>query len=547
MRKALLLIGLLAVSAIAIYAQSPKIEMSAPFHESKIGWKKIIQTTNGHTLFIRSKQNNIQVTVFDKTRKIIAEESLNSKILQSSLIEQSDLNGVYQINNEVVVFLAQTIHKQATLFRLLIDINTGKLNDEKAISHIEKYRIGKKWAMTWGGMDPNRFYVEKDPHSGHYAVVNLDNFAHDSGKRLKFSLYGENHKELCNAFYGNPAKLKYNKFVAMAINGDQAFLCTYSFNSASKFPENSKLVLSKITSTETQFYHNAINLEDLKATIGVMQYDDHNKMLRLTSMLQMGGKNSVMNVEPGGYYLPTLSYIDPQSLTVTFTKPITCEKVSRNITSRYRNDSLFTGVPVDMIINEDHTITLLTEEIAQFTHNNSYSGAVESTETMTGDIGISQLNNTGTELSGYGIVNFQRCKGSISPFYRSEKNKGICIHQKKPALDPLNDYQFFCFDYAAKGKNNYIIVNQFPESYESLDKKERKQLGIDASETFCYEISDTGIRQYYLLGGPKDRDHSIYCYILPSDYDRKTNTYATLAIERDNMNKQSRIIWATFE
>lgn len=548
MRKALLLIGLLAVSAITIYAQSPKIEMSGPFDEPDDGWNKLLQVKNGNTLFFHFSKKGIAVTVYDKTRKVIAESTITSELWEARKLRGSTINGLYEINGEAVLFLTQIVNRSVTLYRLRINTSTGALTEEKQISSIEEYKAGARWAMIYGGVDPNGFYVEKDPFSDSYGVVSVNSFAHVSGERIRLALYNGVHEKQCNLFYGAPGNFKYLKFISMVVTDKNALLCVYGFNTEASGGKDSRIILSKVNDEKSAFQHNLLEFtDDFRATTGIMQYNPGSHLVQLLTLTLTSSKSQFFTGKTTSYYLPLISYVDPETLSIAFTKPVLCEKVGAYIAEHFNDKNGYAGIPQNMVINKDNSTTIITEELTQKTLTDGNTGMAVSQQTALGNIGVSEMDNAGVEKEGYGITKSQLSNGLITSFNQAEKTKGVWTYQQVPMMQVKNNH-FLSFDYVNTDKNKYILFNDVTENFEKSDKEKKKTIiGISECNTLCYKLEDGKVGKSYLFGKPKDDSHNMFCYIQSSNYMKETNTYATLAVERNKRDKQSRIIWATFE
>ena len=104
------------------------------------------------------------------------------------------------------------------------------------------------------------------------------------------------------------------------------------------------------------------------------------------------------------------------------------------------------------------------------------------------------------------------------------------------------------FDYVAAPKGNYVIFNDLADNFENDEdeSKSKKMSAASVSNAVCYRLNGDAIDRSFLFGEPK-AGSSTFCFINGSDYNTANNTYATIMIERDGRNKQSRIAWVTFE
>ncbi len=101
MKKILFCLFLTLSIANVLSAQKFHIEKSDQFDEPDYTWNQLLQCKNGNTLFFHRKDGKgIEVTVYDKNRKKIAQSFVESEDFD----DDAKLRALYEINGEAVLF-----------------------------------------------------------------------------------------------------------------------------------------------------------------------------------------------------------------------------------------------------------------------------------------------------------------------------------------------------------------------------------------------------------------------------------------------------------
>ncbi len=537
--------------AAAVQAQ-PRVELSESFEEPEGGWNKVLQLSNGNTFFFHfNKDKGVEVWVYDKRRRkssnlIIAGTLWNTKKLPESTIE-----GFYEIGGQPVIFLHQTIDRTPSLFRIILNENTGAVEAEELISTLPRYKTGSGWAMAYGGVDAMDFYVEKDPNSDCYAVVNFNSFSSESGERIEVVHYSGaegNHKVLNRAFYQVPAgNFKYIDFIAMAVDKQAAYICTYGYPGKWS-SKDSRLVISKLALTNNEFVHRQLEFsEDFRATSGIMLYNPGTNLLQLMTLTEISTKSNFLTGASTTRLLSLMNYIDPQTLTIIASKPLAAQMVSEHLTRQLGKESRYYGVPQQMVLNRDNTTTVLMEEMQRIVKRNASTGAIISTQTNLGGIGVSELNDRGMEEDGHVILKMQVSAGLFYPMYIARKSKGLWSYRGS-GFRGMHNNAFLSFDYVNTDKGRYILFNDYPANFEKAEgKRKRKPVKtISGSNTVCYKMQHGRPESFYLFGQP-GKGQSRFCYVEASHYLADQKTYATLLMQRNGREKKASIAWVEFE
>lgn len=551
----ILFLALCCLTVAATYAQVSKVETSTAFDEPEDGWNKVLQLKNGNTFFFHfTKKDGIEVTVYNKQRNVIAQKEITSELWDPKKMKHSVIEGLYEIGGQPVIFLQQRIDRTPSLFRIKLDANTGEVAGEKLISTLDRYPIGANWAMAYGHVEQEDFYVEKDPRSDCYAIVNFNSFA-ESDKRLEVIHYDGSegkHKIINRAFYASPqGQFKYLRFIGMTVDGPyNVYMCTYGFNHKTDMGNDSRVIMSRLKTEhgDPVFTHNLLSFsEDFRETRGIMQYNKGTDMLQLMTLTYEKSKQGLFSSDRKTYYSTRMTFVNPHNLMIVDTKPVAGEMVANDLHQQFEHTSAFHGLPQQMVINRDHSTTILMEEMqSQIVYDGK--GNVISAQTFLGNIGVSELNEKGNESDGHVILKVQSCQGIFDPLYLNEKSKGKWSYRGGGYT--FNNNAFLSFDYLNTDNNKYILFNDYPSNYarEQDGQRRRKTVTtISGANTMCYKIQNGKLSRFYVFGTPQDDDQTKFCYVESSDFSQETNTYATLMMEKNGRDKQAKIAWVTFQ
>lgn len=550
MKKTFILLFALMVSFGAAQAQTAGIERSEAFDEPNDGWNKLMQLKNGNTIFFHfSKKDGIEVTVYDKKRKEISSKTLESDMWEAKKMKVSQIEGLYEIKGQPVIFLQQIQDHIPTLYRIIIDPQTGAKIKEDKLGEMQQLKL-------FGKTEPSTSYVEKDPASDNYAVVFSSGFSNETNANLEVVHYNGDHKEINRSMFASPGgKFKYLRFIGLTVDGDQnIYLCTYGFNLGNE--KESRIIVSRLHKGEKEFASNMLDFsEDFKDTKAVMHYNPSTKLLQVLTITVTQKKAQFMK-GLSTYYLALMTYLDPETLKAVAVKPLEGKMVSADLMKNAGKEDPYSGVPQDMIINNDNTTTVLMEEMRlEQTYNN---GILVSEKTFLNNIGIEELDQKGEELHGYGITKSQLASGYIPNLYLAQKGKGYwsygnagtghVVHSGFSMTGGGNTNAFMSFDYVNTDKARYILFNDAPKNIDkdATDKRTTVQ-AVSNTHTMCYKLDNGKVTRSYLFGEPKDDNTNSFCYIEASNYQKETKTYATIVVERVKRDKETRIVWVKFE
>lgn len=545
----ILLLGALSFSTQKSSAQTPKVEFSEPFDEPEDqAAAKVIQCTNGNTvLFVLDKHDGIYVTVYDKSRKQIAQQTITGKVWDSEHVKQSAIEAAYEINGQLVLFLEQFPDKTPILYRLIVDPSTGKIMDEQKIAD-----MSKQSGLGFGVVDPKSFHIEKDPNSNCYAIAAFDYFAPEGSPRYKIIHFDGQHHEINRAYYDSPNyKYKSTYWGAMAVDGNRSvYLCTQDFNGASGNAKMAKVFFSRMKNGASEIEHKELDLMlDVDETDMLMTYNPGTKSYLLFSAAHKRKSSATENAKS---YRSVLTSIDPESMTIKCTKPLVSSKLSEYSRRHLEEKSGFDGMPQDIIVNRDNSVTILQEESELITStysSNFGSGMTQSSYHFNvGNVGILNVDTTGTETQGIVIPKDQRVRTYTGVFNHSYKNKGnISFYQLAATGIGYANSGFFSFQYINSTNGNYVLFNDLSQNFSRKENEKRKTVDeVSATNTVCYKLDGTIPQPFYLYGTPDSKNDTRFAKISTGDFQKESNTYAAMIVDNTGKRKVARIAWATF-
>jgi len=542
MYKIFCILLLMIHSVPGVFAQAPHIEKSEPFDEPDNGYNKVLLMKNGNTFFFHfARKEGIEIEVYNKERKLTATQEITSDMWDTKKMKTIIVAGLYEINNEAVLFVVIAEGRTPTLYRLRFKGTTGAKVREEEVGSASKSRA---FAMS---KETNSIFVEKDPESDCYAVIFFNGYSKDPDEKIKVIHFDGNHKRLSTAIYDSPDdNFRYLRYIGAVVDGNKRIFIS-SYGAASLNGDQGKVFISSLKAGDKTFVNKALSFtEDFKDTKSVMLYNHGNNSIQLLTLSFANGQVNFFGNAARGTYVSFMSYIDPESLDLKSVKPIAGQKINEYAHTALNTDLDYKGLPQNMIINKDNSTTILSEELTQkIIEEKTPNGWHTYYYTYMGGIGVNELNADGTEKSGYWIRKLQQAGGLYDPLYISARNKG-----RWTFLNGSADHNsYMSYDYINTDKNRYIIFNDNDKNFDKDedDKKRKVVAKVSKLNTICYALDGKGLNKFFLFGDPGDNDVSNSLHIDASDFDKNTGTYATIMVERDGRDRSARIVWIKFD
>lgn len=538
--KKILLILLTLISGLQYTrAQVPKVETSAAFDEPGGIESKVIQCRNGNTFLLTfTKRDGIYTTLFDKSRKIIHSQQLEGTgVWDRKEMMRSEVEGIYEINGQIVIFLDQLDGRTPRLYRIVLDPATGALTEEAKVAEMPKYGFVSS-------TERKTFFVEKDPASDCYAVVAFDAQAHETDNRIKVLHFNGKHELINEALYTSPGhKYKYTRYIGMTVDGErQVFICCYVFNTRSSGGKASMVYASRLKAGSKEMEHHPLDVtDDFKETQAIMQYNEYNKTIQLLTLSELETENKYMGSMQTTIYQMLLTVIDPQSMSVLYNKQITGRTLSQYKVSAFNDKKGFSGLPQDMVIRDDNSATIVFEEQSAYYSNGSLKAS------FIQDMGIIHFDDKGNETDGFVVQKDQKCKSVVPALSMHDRRRNYVGFERIAGFGYAKG-GFYSYDYVVTPKHSYIIFNDHPDNFQREERKKRQNVvAISETNTICYEETNGKMKKFHLFGTPADNHETKFSFISAANYQAETHTYATLMIEKTRKKKEAKLAWVTLD
>lgn len=524
----------------ALQAQPPKVQLGPAFAEPGDGWDKLLLLRNGHTVYLHfTRKAGIEVTIYNRQREIVATDTIVGAGWDARNMGETEVDGIYEMKGQVVIFLQQVIKYKPCLFRIVVDGENGSVIREDKLGELPS--ILQKDVYALNNLASHDFYVEKDRNSDYYAVALFAGGEiqrnENANERIQLLHFSPDHQLINQAYYYLPdSTFRYFTYLGMAVTGSQqVFLATTGFSPRSKTAEAaSKVIVSALKSTQHVFGHQLLNYTAGTGNVKVsMQYLPAQPILRMLLLLPVGKGR-----KENGYQV-FLNEIQTADGKLKGYRSLRWDKTSAYAQQHLGYTGSYTGVPQQWVLHSDGSSTLLLENLSQFTQgHHQYLNQ----HTNLGDIGICQLDTAGIEMEGTAIAKAQVVNGICEPFYLQRKVKGEWSFRNK--IQALNTNTYLSFEYLRGSQAAFLFFNDYLQYLEKGgSEKARKPLKyVNDANLVCYRYQNGHVQRTFPFGVP-DADKGYYCMLGASDYAAQENIYATVMISRNGSDKKAYIAW----
>lgn len=522
-----------------LWAQVPVVTLSPAFDEPLDGWDKLMQLKNGNTVYLHfSKKEGLKVAVYNAQRELIATDSTAGALWNAADIESTEIDGIYEINGQPVIFLQQIVNYIPVLYRLVLDPQTGKLIKEDKLG--ELLTIRHKSVYVQENLATHDCFVEKDPHSDYYAVAFFNGGEvqrNDSiRERIRVLHFSPGH-ELINTglYYLADTAYSYFSYIHMSVQGkEKVYMGTVGFNAKRKSTEPwSKVIFSALSPDSASFVHRELdytaNFGDVTGYVQALPVRGEVRMLLYAPGQKADGSSGIfMNTLQAGKLRKHVQLSFPE--------------LSKNvqINLAYKDD--YKGAPQRFIMQEDGSGTLLLETLTRFKQGNTQ---VNKLHTNLGDIGIALLDTAGRENETLAVSKYQTITGVCEPFYQQRRAKSEWVFRNKIAA--LNTNTYLSYDYLTIPGASFVLFNDYLQYLDTGGQdKVRKPLKYAADANFvCYRFYNGKMERLFLFGTP-EVTKGYYCMMGAADYRPDNRVYATVMISRKGTEKKAAIAWVQF-
>lgn len=553
MKAILLFVSLICAipGLLSAAGPGPEVKLSKSFAEPVDGNTRLLMMKNGNTLLFHfMPKGGIKVAVYDSTGKQKKTKILTGKEWDADDLAKGTLGGLYEINGNAVIFLVQMVKKRLSLIRIVIDPQTAAVKQEDNLAASFKYNIFKGYAMFFGGVAMPEIRVEKDPESDYYAICVLNSFSSDRSKRLEIVHYDGTHQEINRAFYDSPnGTYKYIDPLAMYVHRDEfVFISSFGYNTATSGGKDSRIIISRLDKGATKFDHQLLDYtDDFSHVEAALQYDTTERTVQMLTLTTVERIKELKGKNARNTYATMLHFIDPAKLTVKHKHFLENTYASSYAQEKLGYKHSYTGIPQNFVINPDHSITVMSEEIVQTTTS---SGNTSSTTTDLGDIGISRYDKLGQEVGGFAVAKKQQVTGIVEPLYIYRKNHGAWSFRTGSIFftTGISNKSFFSYEYVHSGDAEYVLFNDYVKNTEGKEtsKSKKTMRFVSGTNTICYQKKNNQVEKFYLFGDPGEKEVSRFVILEGSARSPDQKTFATIMLENNGNSKRAFVAWIKF-
>ncbi|RFS19100.1 hypothetical protein DVR12_25165 [Chitinophaga silvatica] len=539
--KWLILVAVSGAWNLSTQAQVPVVTLGPEFTVPEDGWDKLLQLKNGNTCYLNfNKKNGLTVTVYNSKREIVANDTINTQIWKATDLESTEVDGIFEINGQPVLFLQQLVKNSPILIRLVLDANTGKLLQEDKLGELPT--VLHKSVMVSENLASHDFYVEKDPKSDYYAIAAFNGSpiqkTDSLHERISITHYSPSHKEINKGwFYLQDTSYNYFSYINMAVAGkEKVYLATVGFNTKKETAVGEpKVFFSALSPDSATFAHQIIPATTGASNVsGDIQLAEQIGQIRMLLHLpaQQNGNNAGTRV----YEFSTATGKLVKHV------PVALSELDRNAAEHLNYQEPFKGTPQRWQLNPDGTSTLMLEKLTFFTQGNSQ---LSKFHTNLGDVGIALLDTSSRESNTLAVSKYQVINGVCEPFQLQRRSKSEWIFRNKIAA--LNTSTYMSYDFIQIPNASFVLFNDYLQYLDTGGQdRVRKPLkyAIDANFV-CYRFYNGKIDKLMLFGNP-ETTKGYGCMMGAADYNADKKIYATLLISRKGQERKANIAWIQF-
>lgn len=588
------LLSVIIVLMLACYHGNAKenFEISTPVGLPEEGINKVLCMKSGATLLFHLEISKpISVQVFDADHKRIATSHLSPKVLDVSTLSTAVFKGLYEVNNEAVLFLEQQKIGRHSLIRLRIDPVKGKLIDETTVA---------KWKSV---SRPAHFLVMKHKKETGYALL----FAQDAPQFRESDVYVAYYNARHEVIRKVPLVFDRSKYDFISVMGAESLpegVCV-------SLRLSNMVVNGTGTSTESAARYNHF-LE-----VFVIPRDSVSPMSRLYDLstdVQPHYVTASHNSFAGNYNLLLLNFREafirygiemrPTALQSDLFFSLSDNDLSgkyRWITHNLANSLLrekadtnkyFSGLPVRMFTNENGLTTIISESYERYISADGYSryqafspylngfrttqlddptnplwqtpntstqynkfiaadnyNRTQSFETFLGNLCITQVDDEGNEIWGTVLPKSQYYR-SFKHYYRPSD---LARRWQEQAMfndipPQITERQFMSANVYSANGNLYIIYNDCGKNINNSIADPGDTVYSSSLANACYYKVDKkhGITKDYLLGEPLIKEYKSI-FVEGADFDEERATYASLIRYKRGEYVSLRMAWVKLD
>jgi hypothetical protein len=524
----LFLLAFLLINIQESKAQFSMAASSASFKEPEEGHAKILLLKNKNTAFIHVNcDGGIDIRLFDAQRK-----EIRNKVVATNYgkLKEGQVMGCFQINGDVTILIQELVGWTYAMYRVILDGNTGDKKEESTILKLNDFSYAEYKDVRKGNAPRPFFLVNKDPYSDNYAVGVFNSSTSEKDQRIHIVHYGKDHKEISNVFVTTSAyqKFEFCNLVDLVVKGNQeVMVLLFPFNTyktSSLYNRRGELVMMHIANGQLrQGYTLLPRPNEREVSSSQLQFNKDYSKLYLNSLSLATSNNNERS------YVSQILLIDPKTDSIREIHLENGNLVSQ-VHAKYPGAKGLNGTPVEMDVNDDGSLTILSES------SETYS-AYGDASAFIGNIVVRQYNTDGS-IKGASVIFSNRTTNGMSPYFFYQNN------YKQVALPLRNGNQYKFYSYIATPKGNFLFMNDLEVNSEINSKGEVKKpfQSVRDAYSFYYKIDDPIPSRNWLYPKPVDNTHPLSLFAL-SDYDLTSNIYCTTQLDHGGGGGNIKLVW----
>lgn len=515
------------------------VTLGPDFDEPGDGWDKLMQLKNGNTVYLHfSKKDGLLVNIYDTARALKVTDTVHTQLWNAADLESTEIDGIFEINGQPVIFLQQLVKYNPVMYRLVLDAETGRLLREDKLGELPS--VQHRSVFIDNNLATHDMYVEKDAGSDYYAVALFSGAplrkTDSIRERIRVLHFSPAH-ELINSgwFYLSDSSYSYFSYINMAVKGkEKVYLGTVGFNDKRKEGDaGAKVLFSMLSPDSAAFAHEVLDYTAGFGNVGgnIQVAGSQVRMLLYVSSKQKEGYTGMMMNTFQAYTGKLRKHVQ-----------LSFPELSRNVQQNLGYKEDYKGTPQRLYLNEDGSSTLLMESFSFFKQGNSQLNKLH---TNLGDVGITLLDTSGRENATLAVSKYQVITGVCEPFQLQRRSKSEWVFRNKIAA--LNTNTWLSYDYIPVPGVSFVLFNDYLQYLDTGGQdKVRKPLKFATDANFvCYRFYNGKMERLFLFGMP-EVTKGYACMMGAADYNAQTRVYATVLISRKGLEKKANIAWIRF-
>lgn len=519
----------LLILTLSSWAQSPAVQLSSAFPVPADGWDKLLQLKNGNTCYFHfSKKEGIYVTVYNTEGQALHRDTITGRQWDARNMNDAEIDGIFEISGQPVIFLQQLIKGQPALFRIILDAQTGALLREDLLGTLTP--VPGREVSAAGYIASHDCYVEKDTYSDHYAVALY-------GADVRLQHYAPDHTLAGTTTWTIPdSSYRYTSFLGMTVQGNERIsILNGIFNTSRKSADTPPVVYLTTWQGNTEMIQTRLDhTAGLTEVHTSMQYHPEWPELEMLLVSAIPGRADSVQLQ--------MQYLDRVTGKLLRQQLLRQQQLSDYAQRQLAYTGAYNALPQQLSLQRDGKATLLLEPMQQFLQGkNAYSRM----HTSLGDAGIWRITPRGETDSIRLIPKMQVANGGFSPLYIQRRNKGEWIFRNRIAA--VHNTAYMSFEHIPVPGADYVLYNDYLQQLDrgGTDDARKPLRYITDANLVCYRYTSGNSERLFLFGTP-EYGKGYYCILGAAHYNADRQVYATIMISRQGTTQQAQLAWIRF-